>query len=535
MMAFLSERLRSCREERLLWYGSGIMAIDVACTCGAKFRVKDEWAGRRAKCTKCGSVVSIPARAEPLPDLTNNDALGLTGQSAASPAATDGFSDLFDEQLSAAATASPLAAEANAAAQISVEFDVQLPNDQEVSGLIQENLHRHFARGSAGTYSQVELEVHVLDWNDHGNAKVVTLSFFGTVNGKRINKNFSRDNTEGAVAMGRAVNSAARMWDSAASAMRGASVSKQMAKFVEDILDEACVHIDRSAGCGNVAASRLWKFFDFLKAGLMTIAFVGTLVFAIVVGGGKSLKASIFMAAIAAGAVFVPLHVIQILTMPTSFYTQDPRGRRTLSRWKAKSVGALKFRVGVMVAISVAAFIGLWMAVSPSLSTGPGSDARTRSERPPSPPSDPSQLSRMVGGSGGKEIEKKGYDGTRAVYGIQYGEGEWEGDRTLRPFEPVFTPGRHGGTNTNKYETAKEGYAVGGLIVDVDVYVCAVQVIFMRIDDEGQLDPNDSYTSDWLGRPTGKTPVEINGDGRKVVGFRVRQMAALDAIGLIYE
>ena len=520
------------------------MAIDVACSCGAKFRVKDEWAGRRAKCTKCGAVVSIPARAEPEPlaDLPNSDPLGLSGQSAA-PAATDGFSDLFDEQLSAAATASPLAAGAasggNAYAQISVEFDAKLPNEQEVSGLIQENLHRHFTRAKPGTYSQVQLEVHVLDWNDHGNEKVVALSFFGTVNGKRINKNFDRNNTQGTVASARAVNAAARMWDSAANAVRGARVSKQMEKFIEDIIDEACVHIDRVAGGEKSSSSMLWKLFDVLKAVCMAVAFLGTLVFAIVVGGAKSLKASILMALLAAGAVFVPLHVIQMLLMPSSFYTQDPRGRRVLSRWKVKSVGALKVRVGVMVAISAVAFIGFWMMISSSLNAGRGGDSRhasgDRSSRWDSPPSDPSQLSKMVGGSGGEEIEKKSHGATQPVYGLQYGEGEWEGDRTLRPFEPVFTPGRHGGTNTNKYEMAKDGYAVGGLIVDVDVYVCAVQIIFMRIGEDGQLDPSDSYTSDWLGRPTGKTPVEINGGGRKVVGFHVRQMAALDAVGLIYS
>lgn len=37
------------------------MPIDVACDCGKGFQVKDEHAGRRAKCPNCGTVVRIPA------------------------------------------------------------------------------------------------------------------------------------------------------------------------------------------------------------------------------------------------------------------------------------------------------------------------------------------------------------------------------------------------------------------------------------------------------------------------------------------
>ena len=73
------------------------MAIDVACACGARFRVKDQWAGRRAKCRKCGAVVTIPPPAAPerLRDLTDDDPLGLTGQ----PGAFDGLREMFSEEI----------------------------------------------------------------------------------------------------------------------------------------------------------------------------------------------------------------------------------------------------------------------------------------------------------------------------------------------------------------------------------------------------------------------------------------------------
>ncbi len=41
------------------------MAIAVECGCGARFKVKDELAGRRGKCPKCGGVLMIEAAAIP--------------------------------------------------------------------------------------------------------------------------------------------------------------------------------------------------------------------------------------------------------------------------------------------------------------------------------------------------------------------------------------------------------------------------------------------------------------------------------------
>ena len=50
------------------------MAIDVTCpSCDAKYRVKDELAGRTAKCTKCGSAINIPAPAAADEDAAASD------------------------------------------------------------------------------------------------------------------------------------------------------------------------------------------------------------------------------------------------------------------------------------------------------------------------------------------------------------------------------------------------------------------------------------------------------------------------------
>ena len=53
------------------------MPIQVACSCGQKFSAKDELAGKRAKCPKCGQplVIGAPAKAE----AASSDPLGGSG------------------------------------------------------------------------------------------------------------------------------------------------------------------------------------------------------------------------------------------------------------------------------------------------------------------------------------------------------------------------------------------------------------------------------------------------------------------------
>jgi S1-C subfamily serine protease len=81
--------------------------------------------------------------------------------------------------------------------------------------------------------------------------------------------------------------------------------------------------------------------------------------------------------------------------------------------------------------------------------------------------------------------------------------------------------------------TAREGYALGGLNVDSGGKVVhAIQVVFMRVRPDGQLDPGDSYTSDWIGKPTG--PVQkLSSPGARVVGLHGRRMTLVHCIGLV--
>ncbi len=40
------------------------MSIEVSCECGKRFRVGDQFAGKRGRCKACGRTVTVPAAAE---------------------------------------------------------------------------------------------------------------------------------------------------------------------------------------------------------------------------------------------------------------------------------------------------------------------------------------------------------------------------------------------------------------------------------------------------------------------------------------
>ena len=121
----------------------------------------------------------------------------------------------------------------------------------------------------------------------------------------------------------------------------------------------------------------------------------------------------------------------------------------------------------------------------------------------------------------------------KTLLGFECSLGIWAGEQAIRSLTPLSERAPARGRNITVM--AKEGYAVGGMKIDAPKYVSAVQVVFYRLKDDGQLDPNDSYTSDWLGTPSGKEVPVTEGAGKQVIGIHGRRGAVLDALGLVFE
>ncbi len=136
----------------------------------------------------------------------------------------------------------------------------------------------------------------------------------------------------------------------------------------------------------------------------------------------------------------------------------------------------------------------------------------------------------LLGGSGGSPFEKSSPT-RQPVLGVRFRMGNWGGRQRVGSLEPLFSSGTTAGARD--VILARDGYAVGALEVDADEYVDAVALVFMRLTPEGSLDPTDTYTSQWIGSPTGNPTRTISGEGTQVIGICGRGAAIMDAVGLV--
>ena len=136
----------------------------------------------------------------------------------------------------------------------------------------------------------------------------------------------------------------------------------------------------------------------------------------------------------------------------------------------------------------------------------------------------------MAGGTEGWEFRTEGSAGQLLV-GIRYRLGGWAGEKTVGPLEAVFD--RHASADRQQAAIAREGFAVGAVNVDAKRFVNALQLVFMRVKSDGRLDPTDSYTTEWIGLPTGRPTQTLGGSGAPIIGIYGRHGAILNALGLV--
>ena len=142
----------------------------------------------------------------------------------------------------------------------------------------------------------------------------------------------------------------------------------------------------------------------------------------------------------------------------------------------------------------------------------------------------------IVGGAGGGERQLLDSQ-LRPLVGVAFEIDEhWDNEgQVLSTLQPIFDAGAPVSEidgRPEQVEIAKEGYVVGGLLVDASKYVNAVKVVYVRRNGES-LDLSDTYESEWLGKPRSGEPRKLAGDGQMVLGLQVKQGLVLDAVGLI--
>lgn len=132
------------------------------------------------------------------------------------------------------------------------------------------------------------------------------------------------------------------------------------------------------------------------------------------------------------------------------------------------------------------------------------------------------------------------------LVGFDVGMSTFVNREVVGTLRPVFRVGRqemfgeiHGTESKRTVNVvAKDGYAVGAISVKPGIGIDGFSLTFMKIAGD-KLDPNDSYTSDWIGYKGVGKPTTQDGGGKPVVGIigKVTKMTSKNAtgIGLIFK
>jgi hypothetical protein len=145
-----------------------------------------------------------------------------------------------------------------------------------------------------------------------------------------------------------------------------------------------------------------------------------------------------------------------------------------------------------------------------------------------------------AGGKGRNPFEDLAPAGQLMV-GLIVTEGDSSGYHVISSVQPVYSsPDRRSvdskvyGTPSDKRKKliARPGYAVAGIRVKSGIFVDGLEVIFMRIGDNG-LVADDNYVSDWVGGPGGANEHTLGGDGRPIIGIYGECGTIVPRLGLI--
>lgn len=148
--------------------------------------------------------------------------------------------------------------------------------------------------------------------------------------------------------------------------------------------------------------------------------------------------------------------------------------------------------------------------------------------------------STAIGGKSHEQWQEIAREGGYLV-GLEVGSGGWFQFNVTGGIRPIFATatgqrrGKKRGNSDGKAIIAKEGYAVGGLMVRSGEVVDSIQIVFMRVNPDGlTLNAQDTYLSEWLGGGGKGGGREISARGRLVVGVTGQTGDVVEGIGLVY-
>ena len=136
----------------------------------------------------------------------------------------------------------------------------------------------------------------------------------------------------------------------------------------------------------------------------------------------------------------------------------------------------------------------------------------------------------LAGGDGGGPFTDAKPEGI--LYGVEWSLGIWAGQQRLGTIRPLYSPSNSPRANQS---LAPEGYAVGAIRIWGTDFVNGLQLVFMKLKDDGTLDPDDIREGKWLVRSPEADFQTLSGEGHLLCGIHGRKALIIDALGIVIQ
>ncbi|HEV3262239.1 MAG TPA: hypothetical protein VG013_35630, partial [Gemmataceae bacterium] len=149
----------------------------------------------------------------------------------------------------------------------------------------------------------------------------------------------------------------------------------------------------------------------------------------------------------------------------------------------------------------------------------------------------------VFGGAFDQPVQEVPAEGALLV-GFEVGLGKFFNNDVIQSVQPIFLTAkgeklgkRYGKLSARMVRAkAKAGYAVGQVTTKTGLGLDGFSVTFMELR-KSRLNPDESYTSDWLGGKGGGGETPVKSDGALVVGLSIKQNndGGCTGLGLVYR
>lgn len=245
-----------------------------------------------------------------------------------------------------------------------IKGSLQNVNAELLTAAIDQRCQKYFAQRSAQiAAAQLKVIVHAAAVDEIRLSAVLKMGLEGQLNDAPVRINARAQRTvgnHGEKSMHRLLNATERLLTEAPTEAKltdtigGARLDQCVAECVAKLE----MQLDKVLGVEESPAAKRWRLMHFAGLGLATLA---TLVwYAVTLSLGERNFGLVMVSLVATwAAIFLSMHCLAILAMPSQFFVDEPRGRKAMSRLGTQSIPMARIISAILIVVLLASGLAL--------------------------------------------------------------------------------------------------------------------------------------------------------------------------------